>query len=246
MDVGAGFPDLGGALSTDLYRRDEQRLLRKFVSADARLLKTDLWDECKNTRILQWAAERGARAFGIDISEPTVRLARAEFPEGVLRAVAGDVRRLPFRDGSFDAVYSMGTVEHFDDPAAAVAELRRVLRPGGRLVIGVPNRHDPFLRPLVVAILHRLGLYAYGYERSFSRRALRALVEGAGLTAVADMGILFVPGWLRMMELWCRTSAPALAPAVRVAIRPFILADRWARLRRHGYLVVCVAEKPRA
>jgi SAM-dependent methyltransferase len=244
--VGADFPDLGGALSTELYRRDEQRLLREFLSPNADLLKTDLWDECKNTRILQWAARQGARPFGVDISEPTVRQARSEFPAGVLRAVVGDVRRLPYRDGSFDAVYSMGTIEHFADPEVALHELRRVLRPGGRAVIGVPNRHDPFLRPLAVAILSGLGLYAYGYERSFSRGALRAMVEGAGFATVAETGILFVPGWLRMLELLCGTAAPRLTPPVRAAVRPFMYLGRWARLRRHGYLVVCVAEKPRA
>ena len=63
------------------------------------------------------------------------------------------MRRLPFADDSFDAIYSMGTVEHFVETEASVAELARVLRPGGRLILGVPNRHDPFLRPLLVAAL---------------------------------------------------------------------------------------------
>ena len=40
------------------------------------IFKTDLWDEAKNTRILAWASSQGARAYGVDISEPTVRQAR--------------------------------------------------------------------------------------------------------------------------------------------------------------------------
>lgn len=242
--VGREFPDLKGAVSTELYRRDEQQLLRTFLPARADLLKTDLWDECKNTRILQWAAERGARVYGVDIAESTVRQARAEFPPGSLRAAVGDVRHLPFRAGRFDAAYSMGTVEHFADPGAALREVCRVLRPGGRAVIGVPNRHDPFLRPLLVALLSRLGLYAYGYERSFSRRALRRMVEDAGFRVIAETGILFIPGWLRMLELLCRRSAPALARPVGAAVRPFVSLSRSERLRRHGYLIVCVGEKP--
>lgn len=209
------------------------------------MLKTDLWDECKNTRILQWASEQGARAFGVDIAEPMVRQARAQFPAGALRGVVGDVRRLPLRSSSFDAVYSMGTIEHFFDPETALAEIARVLKPGGCAIIGVPNRLDPFLRPLFVALLYRLGLYDYGYERSFSRGALRRRVAAAGLRPLADTGILFVPGWLRMFELFCRHRLPALAGLASASIRPFAWLDgRTSFFRRWGYLIVCVAEKP--
>ena len=96
------------------------------------VLKTDLWDEAKNTRILAWAGRQGAHAYGVDISAPTVMQARTAFgPEtGSLHAAVGDVRGLPFRDASFDAVYSMGTIEHFDETSRAVAEIARVLKTG--------------------------------------------------------------------------------------------------------------------
>ena len=84
------------------------------------------------------------------------------------------MRDLPFRDASFDAIYSMGTIEHFDETERAVEEMARVLKPGGRAIVGVPNRHDPFLRPLLATALQAVGLYGYGYEKSYSRRALRA------------------------------------------------------------------------
>ena len=164
--VGSTFPDLGGAASTRYYADNERRLFLEHFPALAGLtiLKTDLWDEARNTRILAWAGERGARAYGIDISAPTVLQARAAFARTALHCAVSDVRDLPFRDGSFDAIYSMGTIEHFDETERAVAEMARVLKPGGTAIIGVPNRHDPFLRPLLAAVLQRLGLYAYGYE----------------------------------------------------------------------------------
>jgi SAM-dependent methyltransferase len=243
--VASGFPDLGGAVSTRLYRGNEEWLLRKFLPPQPRLLKTDLWDECKNTRILQWAASGGARAFGVDIAFPMVRRARAEFPEGALRAAVADVRRLPFPAETFDAVYSMGTIEHFAEPERALAEIARVLRPGGVAIIGVPNRRDPFLRPVVVDLLFHVGLYAYGYERSFSRRVLRRMVEQAGLRPQAETGILFIPGWLRMFELLCRHRLPALNPLAEALVRPFAWLDQHtAFFRRFGYLIVCVARKP--
>ncbi len=113
--VGERFPDLGGAVSTQYYADNERRLFTEhFPTLEGlRILKTDLWDEAKNTRILAWASRQGARAYGVDISPPIVTQARAAFdehPRAALRGAVGDVRALPFRDDSFDAIYSMGTI----------------------------------------------------------------------------------------------------------------------------------------
>jgi SAM-dependent methyltransferase len=156
-----------------------------------------------------------------------------------------DVRDLPFRDASFDAIYSMGTIEHFDETERAVAEIARVLKPGGRAIIGVPNRHDPFLRPLLAAALQATGLYAYGYEKSYSRRALRDMLKRAGFTVVAETAILFIPGWLRMLDLACHAWCRPLASVTGACIWPFVALDRHVpRLRRHGYLLATVVTKP--
>jgi SAM-dependent methyltransferase len=248
-DVGDRFPDLGGAASTRYYADNERRLFREYFPPldGLKIFKTDLWDEARNTRILAWAGMQGARTYGIDISEPTVFQARAAFDPGPngLRGAIADVRELPFRAASFDAIYSMGTIEHFDETEHAIGELARVLRPGGRAIVGVPNRHDPFLRPLLVSALQAAGLYAYGYEKSFSRRALRRMLERAGLTVVAETAILFIPGWLRMLDLACHSWCRPLAAVTGALVWPFAFLDRhvpW--VRRHGYLLATVAMKP--
>ncbi len=174
--------------------------------------------------------------------------ARAAFDagSGALKGAIGDVRDLPFRDASFDAVYSMGTIEHFDETERAVEEIARVLKPGGRAIVGVPNRYDPFLRPLFVAVLQALGLYGYGYEKSYSRRALRQMLEKAGLDVVAETAILFLPGWLRMLDLACHSWCHPLAWATTGLVQPFVFLDRHVRaVRKHGYLLATVAMKPR-
>lgn len=245
--VGAGFPDLGGAASTDYYRDNEVRLLSSQVPdwRGVRVLKTDLWDEARNTRIMQWAADQGADVFGIDISSPTVGLARGQFAPGALKASLADVRRLPFADASFDVVYSMGTIEHFDESEDAVREMARVLKPGGRVILGVPNRFDPFLRPVLVWLLWVLGHYGYGFEKSYSRRALRGMLERAGLRVADESGILFIPGWLRMADLTAHTRFPAVTRLTRSLVRVFARLDRRIpRLRAHGYLLASTATRP--
>ena len=250
-DVGSTFPDLHGARSTAQYLEDEQWLFQTHLAPleGLRILKTDLWDEAKNTRILGWAAAAGSRAFGVDISPGIVRDARRNFEERslTLHGVLSDVRALPFPSGSFDAVYSMGTVEHFADTDGAVREIFRVVRPGGRVVIGVPNRWDPFLRPLLVVLLYRLGLYGYGFEKSYSRRTFRRMLTRAGFEVTAETGILFIPGWLRMLDLACYTWARPLSRLTGLAVAPFHHLSRWLPwLRRYGYLLATVAVRPAA
>ncbi|MCU1381580.1 MAG: hypothetical protein JWL71_277 [Acidobacteria bacterium] len=246
--VGERFPDLGGAASTRYYAANEERLFTEHLAPldGLRVLKTDLWDEAKNTRILAWAAARGARPFGVDISEPTVVQARAAFARSPqpLRAAAGDVRALPFRDASFDAIYSMGTIEHFDETEQAVREMARVLKPGGRAIIGVPNRHDPFMRPLLATLLQATGLYAYGYEKSYSRRSLRAMLERAGFEVGVETAILFIPGGLRILDLACHSWCRPLSILTAAMVWPFVWLDAHVPfVRRHGYLLATVATK---
>jgi SAM-dependent methyltransferase len=91
------------------------------------------------TASLARAAGPDGLALGIDISEPM--LARAVRNEagpqvGFIRA---DAQRLPLRDNTMDAVISTAVLQLVPSPAAALAEIARVLRPGGRLAIAVPT-----------------------------------------------------------------------------------------------------------
>ncbi len=245
--VGRSFPDLGEAASTRYYVENERRLFKEHLPdlEGLKIFKTDLWDEAKNTRILAWASRLGALPYGVDISAPTVTQARAAFEKNTLRCAVSDVRELPFREASFDAVYSMGTIEHFDETEQAVLEIARVLKPGGRAIVGVPNRHDPFLRPLLSTVLQWLGLYAYGFEKSYSRRSLRAILERAGLCVVAETAILFIPGWLRMLDLACHSWCRPLTRITSVLVWPFVFLDHYVpAVRRHGYLLATVVSKP--
>src|SRR5580693_3569938 len=113
------------------------------------------------TAALARAAGPDGLALGVDISVPMlVRAVRNEAgPQvGFLRA---DAQRLPLRDNTIDAVTSMAVFQLIPDPAAALGEIARVLRPGGRLVMMVPTagRAARFWQ-----LLPNVGAHAFGED----------------------------------------------------------------------------------
>jgi SAM-dependent methyltransferase len=76
---------------------------------------------------------------GCDVSAEAVRAAERDFGSDIVSFVQGDGVRLPFPDGEFDVIVSFETLEHVEDGDAFVRELRRVLTPGGTLILSTPN-----------------------------------------------------------------------------------------------------------
>jgi SAM-dependent methyltransferase len=87
-------------------------------------------------------AAAGARVVGLDVDRPGLAKAAATFGSRVT-FLAGDGARLPLADGSVDAVVFNQIYEHVPDPDRVVAEIRRVLRPGGLVYLGLTNRLVP-------------------------------------------------------------------------------------------------------
>jgi demethylmenaquinone methyltransferase / 2-methoxy-6-polyprenyl-1,4-benzoquinol methylase len=79
------------------------------------------------------ALDAGGRVTGVDFSRPMLERARRKAP--AVDWVEGDALALPFGDGSFDAVTIGFGLRNLADPALGLAELRRVLRPGGRVAV---------------------------------------------------------------------------------------------------------------
>jgi demethylmenaquinone methyltransferase/2-methoxy-6-polyprenyl-1,4-benzoquinol methylase len=121
-------------------------------------------------------------------------------PPGRLSFVAGDALRLPFRDGAFDAVTISFGLRNVADPGAGLAEMRRVTRPGGRLVVcefsaitiaPVDMLYRRYLLHALPAVARRTARSPEAYEYLAesivdwpAQRELAGLIEAAGWSAV--------------------------------------------------------------
>jgi len=110
---------------------------------------------------------RGKTVVGLDFSRRALDLARCNTPGAGW--VQGDGTALPFRDRSFDRLFSFGSIEHFPDLRRGFAEAFRVLRPGGLAVIVVPNFYVRTQQPL---------------EFRATRRGWEGVIRAAGFDVV--------------------------------------------------------------
>ncbi|HVW40511.1 MAG TPA: class I SAM-dependent methyltransferase [Amycolatopsis sp.] len=101
------------------------------------------------------AAERAGQVIGVDPSEEMLALCRARCPGAILRA--GSAARTGQDDESVDVVLSVNNVDLWDDRAAGFAELCRVLRPGGRLVLSAHEKALPVPRHALAAEVSAAG-----------------------------------------------------------------------------------------
>ncbi len=101
-------------------------------------------------------------------------------PDAIGTAVGADARRLPFAGGSFDRIIAAEILEHIVDDGAAMAELARLLRPGGTLAVTVPSWLPEKVCWLLSEEYHAPSV-PDGHVRIYSLRRLRALLRSAGL-----------------------------------------------------------------
>jgi 2-polyprenyl-3-methyl-5-hydroxy-6-metoxy-1,4-benzoquinol methylase len=118
--------------------RNIQRVLRPHVRPGMHVLEVG----CAPGKILAWVASAlGANVAGLDYSERGIDWSRQLFEVLGLQADlrCEDVFETSFAPGTFDVVYSVGVIEHFDDPRRIVRTHVNLLKPGGKAVITVPN-----------------------------------------------------------------------------------------------------------
>jgi SAM-dependent methyltransferase len=125
-------------------------------------------------------------------------------------AVVGDAQSLPFASESFDVILANNVIEHLREPDAGVAEMRRVLRPGGTILYTIP-----FLYPVHEAPHDYVRFTAHGLRqlfREFSEVDVQA--RGGWFSTVAQLVFLLTHG----------TDRVGIGGALRVVLYPFLWA----------------------
>ncbi|HEU5470121.1 MAG TPA: methyltransferase domain-containing protein [Actinophytocola sp.] len=142
---------------------------------------------------------------GMDYDQPTVRHVGLAYP--AVRAVRGNLARLPVRSSTVDVVANLQVIEHLWDQRGFLAECHRVLRPGGRLLVTTPNRltfspgRDTPLNPF--------------HTRELDPDELAGLLAEAGFTVELLAGVRHGP---RLRALDTRLGGSIIAAQVAVAV----------------------------
>lgn len=174
------YEELWERLPEELHAPDLE-LRARFMLAQARPDDRALDLGCGDGTFTARLAPAVAEVVGADVAEAAVRRAKARHPAlDFLRIpVEGP---LPFADGSFDLVWSSEVIEHVADTARWLSEVRRVLAPGGRLLVTTPSHGR--LR-LALGGIARFSEPLGDHLHLYTRRSLAALLDEFGFREVS-------------------------------------------------------------
>ena len=179
---------------------------------------------CGDGLLTSILAERGAWAVGLDADRDMLKAASGRTTPGQRpRFIEGRIEQLPVRDRIFDVVVVVTVLCVVADGAAAVREAARVLRPGGRLVIGELGRWSVWAARRRVKAW--LGSQLWRTAHFSTASDLSRLVEREGLTVEAVRGSVYYPPIgvlarrLAVLDRWLGTVTTAGAAFVALAAR---------------------------
>ncbi len=192
-------------------------------------------------------ARAGADYTGIDLTEAAIELAKKRFElfglPGTFRTA--DAEYLDFDNDSFDLIYSHGVLHHTPDPARAVKEIHRVLRPGGRAIVMLYHR-DSYNYRVNISMLRRAGAHLLKWEKGIKVVHWLTGEQVESLRQHASQLNLNRNGYFKSEEFLSRNTDGAGNPLARVysryearhlfkdfsevELRTFFLNKRWLPL----------------
>jgi SAM-dependent methyltransferase len=188
------YDELWQRLPEDLTAPDFE-LRRRFMLEHVRASERALDLGCGTGGFTRELAAAGASPVGVDVAAAALERARARHPELDFR-LAPIEGPLPFDDCSFELVWASEVIEHVADTARWLSEVRRVLAPGGRLILTTPSHGR--LR-LAVGGIERFSEPLGDHLHLYTRTSLRTLLEGFGFDATSVRSAGGPPGLRRML-----------------------------------------------
>jgi 2-polyprenyl-6-hydroxyphenyl methylase/3-demethylubiquinone-9 3-methyltransferase len=178
------------------FRRRAQFFERTILP---RLMASGRWLDvgCGTGTFSRILARNGAEVLGVDGSSAMIGAAKrlaADRGTHPPQFKAMNIEALKARDASYDGLICLSVLEYLDTPEASFATLARIVRPGGGIVISVPNHGSPLRRAqeLTRKIAVLLGAHAFDYlgtsQHRWSRKELTRLADANGLECQAVLG----------------------------------------------------------
>jgi ubiquinone/menaquinone biosynthesis C-methylase UbiE len=177
----------------------------------------------------------GAFVVPLDYSSSSLRMIISQIGENSSVApCCGDGFALPFKEDSFDIVFHQGLLEHFRNPSDMLAENYRVLKPGGYLLVDVPQKYHYYT--IVKHIMIAVGKWFAGWETEYTVTELEKLIEQQSFQVVSSYGEWFNPPiWYRMLRkllINCGLKIPMYPAIFALMGKKFAGFRRWLSRKR--------------
>jgi len=147
--------------------------------------------------LVSLVGEEGIQGYGIDpLLEVSLKPAKKNVDEQGLAVhlLCGAGEYIPFRDESFDTALALSTLQHVDNQDKVLLEIRRVLKPGGRLLVSVPQRRGIYsVRRLVAKTLQAVKSQEDLFTMDFSAVNLVKILNRNGFSVLIMYGRKFLP-----------------------------------------------------
>lgn len=167
--------------SPDIGNNKAGLMILEFLKKNVDLKGKILDAGCGEGRFSKYFIEKQANITSMDFSEEYISLARKKIGKG--KFVVGSVTSLPFKDNSFDVIFSIDVLQHVPNLKDAISEFKRVLKKGGKLIIVDKNKfglHGKYFIPKLIVQKYREFTewrYSGFKEQWFIPKRLAKLIE---------------------------------------------------------------------